>query len=76
MPCYMRLRLMNAAREISLSNHFTATFPESFFIKMRMSTMPTKDGRIGRTHSHFKGGGKMSRCRRYPSLMIMNSLQL
>jgi N-hydroxyarylamine O-acetyltransferase len=37
-----------------MSNHFTATFPESFFIKMRMCTMPTKDGRITLTDNHFK----------------------
>jgi N-hydroxyarylamine O-acetyltransferase len=37
-----------------MSNHFTATFPESFFIQMRMCTMPTKDGRITLTDSHFK----------------------
>jgi N-hydroxyarylamine O-acetyltransferase len=37
-----------------MSNHFTATFPESFFLKMRMCTMPTKDGRITLTDDHFK----------------------
>jgi N-hydroxyarylamine O-acetyltransferase len=37
-----------------MSNHFTSTFPESFFIKMRMCTMPTKDGRITLTDDHFK----------------------
>lgn len=37
-----------------MSNHFTATFPESFFLTMRMCTMPTKDGRITLTDSHFK----------------------
>jgi N-hydroxyarylamine O-acetyltransferase len=37
-----------------MSNHFTATFPESFFLKMRMCTMPTKEGRITLTDSHFK----------------------
>ena len=37
-----------------MSNHFTSTFPESFFLKMRMCTMPTKDGRITLTDSHFK----------------------
>jgi N-hydroxyarylamine O-acetyltransferase len=37
-----------------MSNHFTATFPESFFLKMRMCTMPTKDGRITLTDEHFK----------------------
>ncbi len=37
-----------------MANHFTATFPESFFRKMRMCTMPTKDGRITLTDSHFK----------------------
>jgi N-hydroxyarylamine O-acetyltransferase len=37
-----------------MSNHFTSTFPESFFLKMRMCTMPTRDGRITLTDSHFK----------------------
>jgi N-hydroxyarylamine O-acetyltransferase len=37
-----------------MSNHFTSTFPQSFFLTMRMCTMPTKDGRITLTDSHFK----------------------
>jgi N-hydroxyarylamine O-acetyltransferase len=37
-----------------MSNHFTATFPGSFFLTMRMCTMPTKDGRITLTDEHFK----------------------
>lgn len=37
-----------------MSNHFTSTFPGSFFLTMRMCTMPTKDGRITLTDSHFK----------------------
>lgn len=37
-----------------MSNHFTATFPASFFLTMRMCTMPKKDGRITLTDSHFK----------------------
>jgi N-hydroxyarylamine O-acetyltransferase len=37
-----------------MSNHFTSTFPESFFIKMKMCTMPTKDGRITLTDDRFK----------------------
>jgi N-hydroxyarylamine O-acetyltransferase len=37
-----------------MSNHFTSTFPESFFLTMRMCTMPTKTGRITLTDSHFK----------------------
>jgi N-hydroxyarylamine O-acetyltransferase len=37
-----------------MSNHFTSTFPESFFLTMRMCTMPTKAGRITLTDSHFK----------------------
>jgi len=37
-----------------MSNHFTATFPESFFIIMRMCTMPTKEGRITLTDNQFK----------------------
>ncbi|MFZ7120157.1 MAG: arylamine N-acetyltransferase family protein [Eubacteriaceae bacterium] len=45
-----------------MSNHFTATFPESFFIKMKMCTMPTKEGRITLTDEHFKviANGKVS----------------
>jgi N-hydroxyarylamine O-acetyltransferase len=37
-----------------MSNHFTATFPESFFVKMRMCTKPTKEGRITLTDMGFK----------------------
>ncbi len=37
-----------------MSNHFTATFPASFFQMMRMCTMPTKEGRITLTDKHFK----------------------
>lgn len=37
-----------------MSNHFTSTFPESFFIMMRMCTMPTKEGRITLTDKEFK----------------------
>ncbi len=37
-----------------MSNHFTSTFPESFFIKMRMCTMPSKEGRITLTDNMFK----------------------
>ncbi len=37
-----------------MSNHFTATFPGSFFLTMRMCTMPRKDGRITLTDTHFK----------------------
>ncbi len=37
-----------------MSNHFTATYPESFFLLMRMCTMPTKEGRITLTDTHFK----------------------
>jgi len=37
-----------------MSNHFTATFPDSFFMKLRMCTMPTAEGRITLTDSHFK----------------------
>ena len=37
-----------------MSNHFTATFPASFFKMMRMCTMPTKEGRITLTDTHFK----------------------
>jgi N-hydroxyarylamine O-acetyltransferase len=37
-----------------ISNHFTATFPESFFRKMKFCTMPTPEGRITLTDEHFK----------------------
>jgi N-hydroxyarylamine O-acetyltransferase len=37
-----------------MSNHFTSTYPQSFFLTMRMCTMPTKLGRITLTDSHFK----------------------
>jgi N-hydroxyarylamine O-acetyltransferase len=37
-----------------MSNHFTATFPGSFFRMMRMCTMPTKEGRITLTDTHYK----------------------
>ncbi|MBN2040176.1 MAG: arylamine N-acetyltransferase [Spirochaetes bacterium] len=37
-----------------MSNHFTSTFPQSFFLMMRMCTMPTKEGRITLTDKHFK----------------------
>lgn len=37
-----------------MSNHFTATYPESFFLKMKLCTMPTKEGRITLTDDHFK----------------------
>jgi N-hydroxyarylamine O-acetyltransferase len=37
-----------------ISNHFTATYPESFFKKMKLCTMPTKEGRITLTDAHFK----------------------
>lgn len=37
-----------------MSNHFTSTYPESFFSIMRMCTMPTKEGRITLTDDQFK----------------------
>ena len=37
-----------------MSNHFTSTFPESFFVKTRMCTMPTREGRITLTDARFK----------------------
>jgi N-hydroxyarylamine O-acetyltransferase len=45
-----------------ISNHFTATYPESFFIKMKLCTMPTKEGRITLTDEHLKvvENGKIS----------------
>jgi arylamine N-acetyltransferase len=43
-----------STEDFLMSNHFTSTFPESFFIKMRMCTMPTKDGRITLTDERLK----------------------
>ena len=40
--------------DFAMSNHYTATFPASFFLMMRMCTMPTKEGRITLTDTHFK----------------------
>ncbi|HSW40790.1 MAG TPA: arylamine N-acetyltransferase [Acidobacteriota bacterium] len=37
-----------------MSNHFTATYPESFFLTMRMCTKPTREGRITLTDTRFK----------------------
>jgi N-hydroxyarylamine O-acetyltransferase len=37
-----------------ISNHFTATYPESFFRKMKFCTMPTREGRITLTDQHYK----------------------
>ncbi len=37
-----------------MSSHYTATYPESFFKMMRMCTMPTKEGRVTLTDTHFK----------------------
>ena len=37
-----------------MSNHYTSSFPASFFKMMRMCTMPTKEGRITLTDTHFK----------------------
>lgn len=37
-----------------MSNHYTATYPESFFMKMKLITMPTNEGRITLTDVHFK----------------------
>lgn len=37
-----------------ISNHFTATYPESFFKKMKFCTMPTNKGRITLTDAHLK----------------------
>ena len=43
-----------APEDFLMSNHFTSTFPGSFFLTMRMCTMPTKDGRITLTDNRFK----------------------
>lgn len=40
--------------DFEMSNHYTATYPESFFLMMRMCTMPTKKGRITLTDDQFK----------------------
>ncbi|HHV11526.1 MAG TPA: arylamine N-acetyltransferase [Clostridiales bacterium] len=37
-----------------VANHFTATFPESLFLKEKFCTIPTKEGRITLTEGHFK----------------------
>jgi N-hydroxyarylamine O-acetyltransferase len=37
-----------------MSSHYTATFPESFFIKMRFCTRPTKEGRITLVDNQMK----------------------
>lgn len=37
-----------------MSNHFTSTFPDSWFTKMKFCTKPTKEGRITLTDEHFK----------------------
>lgn len=37
-----------------MANHFTATFPGSFFLTMRMCTRPTRDGRVTLTDGRFK----------------------
>jgi N-hydroxyarylamine O-acetyltransferase len=42
------------AEDFLMSNHFTSTFPESFFLKMRMCTKPSKEGRVTLTVTHFK----------------------
>jgi N-hydroxyarylamine O-acetyltransferase len=45
-----------------MSNYFTSTFPESFFVKMRMCTKPTKESRITLTDTRFKimAGGNVT----------------
>jgi N-hydroxyarylamine O-acetyltransferase len=40
--------------DFAMSNHFTSTHPESFFLKMKMCTIPTKEGRITLTDTYFK----------------------
>ncbi|MBN2338188.1 MAG: arylamine N-acetyltransferase [Acidobacteria bacterium] len=37
-----------------MANHFTSTFPGSFFLTMRMCTRPTPDGRVTLTDDRFK----------------------
>lgn len=43
-----------APLDYEISNHFTATYPDSFFKKMKFCTMPTPEGRITLTDQHFK----------------------
>ena len=40
--------------DFEMSNHYTATFSESFFTKMRFCTMPTKEGRITLVDNQIK----------------------
>lgn len=37
-----------------VANHFTSTFLDSFFTRIKFCTMPTKTGRITLTDDHFK----------------------
>jgi N-hydroxyarylamine O-acetyltransferase len=37
-----------------VANHFTSTFPDSFFLKEKFCTLPTEKGRITLTQKHFK----------------------
>ncbi|MGI6659684.1 MAG: arylamine N-acetyltransferase family protein [Dethiobacteraceae bacterium] len=40
--------------DCQMSNHYMATYPESFFRKFRMVTMPTVEGRITLNHNTLK----------------------
>lgn len=40
--------------DFEMSNHYTATFPKSFFLKMRFCTLPTKEGRITLVDNQLK----------------------
>ncbi|WP_022666956.1 arylamine N-acetyltransferase family protein [Desulfospira joergensenii] len=44
-----------------MSNHFTSTFPESLFVKQRICTIPTREGRITLTDQHLKIDSKQGR---------------
>lgn len=48
--------------DYKMSNHFTATFSESFFTTMKLCTMPTPNGRVTLTDTRFKclENGQMS----------------
>ena len=40
--------------EFEIANHFTATYPQSFFKSMRFCTKPTETGRVTLTDRHYK----------------------
>lgn len=48
-----------------LSNHFTSTYPESWFTKVRIFTRPTGEGRVTLVDGDLKiaAGGKVTECK-------------